>query len=209
MEQNLSNEKKLVRRGSFRMAYNNEGKLLIGCIVAAVLCVLMFIVGLVLFGVPEDFMGFMCTFFWLIPAVVCVLCIPVMIYGRNCSYNAGATELEVKTPRGSDYLYYSDVSEVIYKPSFLFGRPRGLLITVVTGVRDFTFQYIYDGEELRKPEHTPFYLLEVNSGLRKPEKDDPEFAAAVMSQFAVMKEKQDDRVSKKRPKKTWKNMFGD
>ena len=55
MEQNLSNEKKLVRRGSFRMAYNNEGKLLIGCIVAAVLCVLMFIVGLVLFGAPEDF----------------------------------------------------------------------------------------------------------------------------------------------------------
>ena len=25
----------------------------------------------------------------------------------------------------------------------------------------------------------------------------------------LMKEKQDDRVSKKRPKKTWKNMFGD
>lgn len=209
MQQNPGNEKKLIRRGSFRMAYNNEDKLLIGCIAAAVLCVLMFILGLVMFGAPEDFMGFMCTFFWLIPAVVCVLCIPVMIYGRNCSYNAGESELEIRTPRGSDFLYYSDVSEVTYKPTFLFGKPRGFLITVVTGMRDFTFRFIYDGEELRKPEHTPFYLLEVNSGLRQPVREDPELAAAIMSQFAVMKEKQDDRISKRRPKKTWKNMFGD
>ncbi len=204
-----NNEKKFVRRGSFRVAYRNEGGLVIGCIIGAVLCFVMFIVGLVLFGAPQDFLGFMSSVFWIIPAVLCLICIPVIIYGRNCTYSAGDTELETKTPRGSEYLYYSDISEVIYKPIYLFRRERGFLVTVVTGVRDFTFRYIFGGDELHKPEHTPFYILELNSGLRKPEEADPELKAAILSQFAMMQEKQEDRLSKKRPKKTWKNLFDD
>ena len=98
---------------------------------------------------------------------------------------------------------------MIYKPMYLFGKERGFLVTIVTGIRDITFRYIFDNEDLHKPEHTPFYLLELNAGLRQPEEEDPEFAAAIMSQFVVMKEKQDDRISKKRPKKTWKNLFDD
>ena len=42
-----------------------------------------------------------------------------------------------------------------------------------------------------------------------PEETDPELAAAVMAQFAVMQEKQEDRVSRKRKKKTWENLFDD
>ncbi len=209
MEQNTKTDKKLVRRGSFRTAYNNEDKLIIICAAGAVLCVAMFIVGLSVFGEPEDFLGFMSSVFWIIPAVVCVVCIPVVVYGRNCTYNAGETELELNTPHGSDYLYYSDISEVVYKPMYLFKKQRGFLVTVVTGVRDFTFRYIFDGEDLKKPEHTPFYLLEVNSGLRQPETGDSELSAAIMAQFAVMQERQEDRLSKKRPKKTWKNLFDD
>lgn len=208
MEQNSGSEK-MIRRGTFRVAYRNEDKLIIGCIIGAVLCVAMFITGLVMFGAPQDFLGFMSSVFWIIPAVVCVICIPVIRYGRNCAYNAGESEFEAITPRGSDYLYYSDISEVIYTPTRLFGKPRGFLVTVVTSVRDFKFQYIYGGEELDQPEHTPFYLLEINAGLREPEAADPELTAAIMSQFAVMKEKQADRISKRRPKKNWKNLFDD
>lgn len=209
MENEKSSEKKLVRRGSFRVAYNNEDKLVIGCIIAALLCLCMMVTGLVMFGAPQDLLGFMSSVFWVIPAVVCVVCIPVILYGRRCTYTANETELEAKTSKGSEFLYYSEVSEVIYKPMYLFGKERGFLVTIVTGIRDITFRYIFDNEDLHKPEHTPFYLLELNAGLRQPEEEDPEFAAAIMSQFVVMKEKQDDRISKKRPKKTWKNLFDD
>ncbi len=201
-------KKPFVRRGSFRMGYGNEGKLILLCIAGAVLCLCMMIVGLVIFGAPQDFIGFMASIFWIIPAVLCVIFIPIVIYGRNCSYYAGVEEFEAITPRGSEYLYYSDVSEVIYKPIYLFKKQRGWYVTVVTGVRDFTFRCLFDNSgEHTEPKHTPFYLLELNSGLKKPEADDPELAAAIMSQFAVMQEKQQDRLSKKRKRRSLKNLF--
>ncbi len=211
MELNKSeNEKKpSVRRGSFRVGYNNEGRLVVFCAVGAVLCLCMFIVGLIIFGAPDSFTSFMGGVFWIIPAALCVLMIPVIFYGRNCTYHAGEQEMEVITPRGSDYLYYSDISEVIYKQTMLFGKPRGYFVTVVTGVRDYTYLYIINSSELNDPKHTPFYLLELNAGLKRPEPDDPERSAAVMAQFALMQEKQEDRISRKRKKKTWENLFDD
>lgn len=198
------------RRGSFRVGYSNEGRLIVMCAVGAFLCLCMFVVGLLLFGAPDSFTGFMGSVFWVIPAAVCLILIPVIMYGRNCSYYAGEKEMETVTPRGSDYLYYSDISEVIYKPILLFGKPRGYLVTVVTGVRDFTFRCLMDKRsEQTEPKHTPFYLLELNAGLKQPEQTDPEFAAAVMAQFDLMKEKQEDRLSRKRKKKTWENLFDD
>lgn len=206
-----NNEKKpMIRRGSFRVSYGSEEKLIIMCAVGAGLCICMFIMGLVLFGAPVDFMSFMGSVFWIIPAVICLVFIPVIFYGRRCSYYAGGTEFEAVTPRGSDYLYYSDISEVIYKPTTLFGKQRGYYVTVVTSLRDFTYRYIFDrSDDHREPKHTPFYILELNAGLKQPEQTDPELAPAVMAQFAVMKEKQEDRRSKKRKKKTWENLFDD
>ncbi len=202
--------KPLVRRGSFRVGYKNEDRLIIMCIAGAVLCLCMFVAGLVLFGAPDSFLSFMGGVFWMIPAVLCFIMIPVIIYGRNCTYYAGEKEMEAVTPQGSEYLYYSDVSEVIYKPMILFGKKRGYFVTVVTGVRDITFRYLMDSRsELNEPKHTPFYLLELNAGLKQPEQADPDLAAAVMAQFAVMQEKQEDRLSKKRKKKTWENLFDD
>ncbi|MGN1341378.1 MAG: hypothetical protein ACI4WS_13885, partial [Oscillospiraceae bacterium] len=125
MENSNNEAKTMTRRGSFRVGYGNEEKLIIMCIFGAVLCLGMMVVGLVLFGAPESFIGFMSSVFWAIPAVVCVILIPVIIYGRNCSYYAGEKEMEFITPHGSDYLYYSDISEVIYKPLTLFRKHRG------------------------------------------------------------------------------------
>ncbi|MGN1339310.1 MAG: hypothetical protein ACI4WS_03370, partial [Oscillospiraceae bacterium] len=83
-------------------------------------------------------------------------------------------------------------------------------VTVVTGVRDFNFRYIIDSNsENRETKHTPFYLLELNAGLKQPEQTDPEVTAAILAQFDLMKEKQEDRLSRKRKKKTWENMFDD
>lgn len=203
-------QKTLVRRGSFRVGYKNEGRLIAMCIVGAVLCLCMFIAGLILFGAPDSFLSFMGGVFWIVPAVVCAVLIPVIVYGRRCDYYAAENEMETITPAGSDYLYYSDISEVIYKPMTLFGKRRGYFVTVVTGVRDFTFRYLVNRDsELDQPEHTPFYLLELNAGLKQPEPEDPELSAAIMSQFAVMQEKQEDRLSKRRKKKTWENLFDD
>ena len=144
METENNEKKPMIRRGSFRVGYGSEEKLIIMCGIGAALCLCMFIVGLVLFGAPTDFMGFMGSVFWIIPMVICLVFIPVIFYGRRCTYYAGDKELEAVTPGGSDYLYYSDISEVIYKPTTLFGKLRGYHVTVVTGVRDFTYRYIFD-----------------------------------------------------------------
>lgn len=203
-------KKPIVRRGSFRVGYKNEDRLVILCAAGAFLCLCMFIAGLIIFGAPDSFLSFMGGVFWIIPSVMCVILIPVIVYGRNCAYFAGEKEMELITPKGSEYIYYSDISEVIYKHMTLFGKPRGYFITIVTGVRDFSFRYLIDrNSELNEPKHTPFYLLELNSGLKQPEPKDPELSAAVMAQFALMQEKQEDRLSKKRKKKTWENLFDD
>lgn len=210
MENSNNVTKTLTRRGSFRVSYGSEGRLIMMCAAGALLCLCMFVAGLVMFGAPDSFVGFMGSVFWVIPAAVCVILIPVVVYGRNYSYFAGEKEMEIITPHGSDYLYYNDISEVIYKPFTLFGKQRGYLVTVVTGVRDHTFRYIIDSNsENRDIKHTPFYLLELNAGLKQPEQTDPELAAAVMAQFAVMQEKQEDRISRRRKKKTWENLFDD
>lgn len=208
--ENEQERKTLIRRGSFRVGYKNEDKLILMCIIGVVLCLGMFVTGLILFGAPDSFLSFMGGVFWIVPAVVCAVLIPVISYGRRCDYYAADKEMETVTPGGSDYLYYSDISEVIYKPMTLFGKPRGYFITVVTGVRDFTFRYLIErGSELDQPKHTPFYILELNAGLKQPEPEDPELKAAIMSQFAVMQEKQEDRLSRRRKKKTWENLFDD
>ena len=209
--ENTNNEstKPQTRRGSFRVGYKNEGRLIALCIAGVVLCLCMLVVGLVLFGAPDDFLDFMGSVFWIIPAVVCLILIPVIVYGRNCSYFAGEKEIEIISPNGSEYIYYSEISEVIYKHFTLFGKPRGYLVTVVTGVRDFSYRYLFSSPEQTEPKHTPFFLLEINAGLKQPEQTDPEFAAAVLAQFDLMKEKQEDRLSRKRKKKTWENLFDD
>lgn len=212
MEDNKNEQKQeiLIRRGSFRIGYANEKKLIVLCILGMLLCLCMFVGGLIAFGVPQDFLGFMCGVFWIIPFFLCLIIVPVLVYGRRCKYYTAEKEMEIITPTGRDYLYYSDISEVIYKSFRLFKRQRGYKITVVTGVRDYTYNLLFDSiSEFTLPEYTPFYILELNSGLKKPVQPDPEFSAAIMSQFAVMQEKQEDRLSKKRKKKTWENLFDD
>ena len=199
-------QSRIVRRGSFRIGYKNEKKLVMLCLAGAAASILFMVLGLALFGAPVDFMGFMTSFFWLIPAVLCLALIPALSYGRNCTYYADESEFRTVTPSGTDYLYYSDISEVVYKPIMKLGRKRGYLVTVVTGVRDFTYPCLFGRySELTEPEHTPFYLLELNAGLRQPQPRDEEHSAAVMAMFAEMQERQTDRLSRKAKKSLWKD----
>lgn len=199
-------QSRIVRRGSFRIGYKNEKMLVMLCLAGAAASILFMVLGLALFGAPVDFMGFMTSFFWLIPAVLCLALIPALSYGRNCTYYADESEFRTVTPSGTDYLYYSDISEVVYKPIMKLGRKRGYLVTVVTGVRDFTYPCLFGRySELTEPEHTPFYLLELNAGLRQPQPRDEEHSAAVMAMFAEMQERQTDRLSRKAKKSLWKD----
>ena len=88
METENNEKKPMIRRGSFRVGYGSEEKLIIMCGIGAALCLCMFIVGLVLFGAPTDFIGFMGSVFWIIPMVICLVFIPVIFYGRRCTYYA-------------------------------------------------------------------------------------------------------------------------
>lgn len=199
-------ESRIVRRGSFRIGYKNEKRLVMLCLAGAAASILFMVLGLVLFGAPVDLAGFMTSFFWLIPAVLCLALIPALSYGRNCTYYADESEFRTVTPSGTDYLYYTDISEVVYKPIMKLGRKRGYLVTVVTGVRDFTYPCLFGRHsELTETEHTPFYLLELNAGLRQPQPRDEEHSTAVMAMFAEMQERQADRLSRKAKKSLWKD----
>lgn len=199
-------ESRIVRRGSFRIGYKNEKRLIIICLAGAAASIMFMVLGLVMFGAPENVLGFMTSFFWLIPAALCLAVIPALSYGRNCTYYADESEFRTVTPAGTDYLYYSDISEVVYKPIMKLGRKRGYLVTVVTGVRDFTYPCLFGrNSELTEPEHTPFYLLELNAGLKQPQPRDEEHSTAVMAMFAEMQERQADRLSRKAKKSLWKD----
>ena len=99
METENNEKKPMIRRGSFRVGYGSEEKLIIMCGIGAALCLCMFIVGLVLFGAPTDFMGFMSSVFWIIPMVICLVFIPVIIYVRRSRRAAATTCITAISPR--------------------------------------------------------------------------------------------------------------
>lgn len=204
----MDREKKitpLIRRGSFRVGYKNEKKLVIICVVGFVLCVGMCCMGLAVFGKPVDFMGFMSGSFWAVPAVLCLILIPVIRYGRSCTYSFSDTEMEIVTPKGRDYLYYSDIKAVNYTPMLSGGKQRGWLVNVVTGFREYSYRCLLENpDELIDTDQTPFYVLEINSGLKQEEEITQSASAEILSRFDIMQGQQTQRRierAKRRPLK--------
>lgn len=90
-----------------------------------------------------------------------------ILNGRTYRYEAGETEFVVTGPGNSkEFFYYSDVQDIRTEELKLFGKKRGYLVTITTGVREVQYRYIFGRNKVfTGVEGTPFYYLGLNSGL--------------------------------------------
>ena len=128
--------------------------------------------------------------------VVALIARLVLGSGQGCEYTARETEFEVIGPKAQrEIFYYSDISEVIYTPIRKKERLRGYTVAIVTGIRTVRYRFVFSpNAELLDTEHTPFYYLEVNAGLRE-EVQLTVNSEAVMSQFESRQRDQKKKTS--------------
>lgn len=164
----------LIRRGSFKVAYNNE---MVFLLIAVGLMIAMFIGFLPLIVAANNAyeMGDISyktnrsvfTAVLLIIEVVFGAVSAFIFMGRNCEYSAEETEFVVKGPGGkTEYFYYSDVQDIDFQPFKLFGNQRGYIVTITTSVRVIEYRVIFGENKVVKDiSGNPFYYLGVNSNI--------------------------------------------
>ncbi len=124
-------------------------------------------------------------------AVVCAL----MSLNDDYEYEASETEFVVTRPSGEkDFFFYNDVKSVEYAPLKNQKGGRGYEVIITTGMRELRYNYLFGPNvEIKTPSATPFYLLEINAGLKSPEENTVD-TKLVMEQFDRMHKSQ--RMSK-------------
>ncbi len=158
--------KKHLSRGEFKCAFDKEalylaviGSVLVVSIIAAfpLVMVVMNFTGvgdtLVIFAIP----------FYLVFGTL----FAIILNGRTCTYEAGETEFVITGPgKRREFFYYNDVQDITTEELKLFGKVRGYVVTITTGVRDVEYRYIFGKNKVFTGiDGTPFYYLGLNSGL--------------------------------------------
>lgn len=117
--------------------------------------------------------------------------------GREYSYEAGEKDITITAPDGSkEYFYYSDVSEVSYTAIYRKKLLVGYVTEIVTSTRKVTYRFFFGpNAENTSTAATPFYILEVNSGLRELESDEKN-SDRIMEEFERMQLHQSVAVKK-------------
>ncbi|MBQ4165440.1 MAG: hypothetical protein IJD85_03870 [Oscillospiraceae bacterium] len=169
----------LIRKGSFKCAYNHE---MVYLLAVAGLAVVSFIAMMPIivsanFAAEQGDISFK-TSKTVFMAVIILLEVvfgtifAFVFMGRRCEYDAGEHEFIVKGPgQKTEYFYYSDVRDITFEPIKLFGNHRGFLITITTSLRQYEYRYIFsDNKVFKDINATPFYYLGVNSGIFTTEK---------------------------------------
>lgn len=186
----LDDEKKVRSRGSFKCAHPYEMVFVFAADALCVIYTLYWLFATRLYKPFEDpdlleAKWTLFTLFFVVGFIVRSIIVAIATIGRECEYRAEQTEFTIEGPaRRREIFYYNDVQEVRHEPLTLYGVKRGYLITVVTGVREVQYRYIYSDRKLMTDfEDTPFYFLAVNSGLMEY-RDEP--SGITMEQVAGM-----------------------
>ncbi len=114
-----------------------------------------------------------------------------MALGREYSYEAGGSEFVVTDMEGNkEYFYYSDVSSVTYTPSYSGKNIAGYVVEIASGFRKVTYRFRFGpNADNKSTAATPFYCIEVNSGLREHE-DVGMSGEQIMAEFERMQRDQ-------------------
>ena len=102
--------------------------------------------------------------------VFCWWLVRIAHTGVTYRYEADDKEFRIYEPKNhTEILYYNDVTAVNYDPLFYLNtKLRGYKVTITTKYRTLTYSYIFNGNRLyKKPEGTPFFILEERAGLVK------------------------------------------
>ncbi len=181
----------IVRRGSFHHAFRYEKLYLAVWAVVNIACTIILFVGAYNYGLFSDSERTLTISEFIIISIgfFAATEYAVIITGTRCEYRAEETEFVVKGPhKNQEIFYYSDVQEVSFEPIRSFIGSKGYLITVTTGVRDIKYRYIFgDSRRNNRPEDSPFYYLEYNSGLCEKDTTPPPDVDVVMEMIAVEK----------------------
>ncbi len=157
-------EEPIMNRGTFYCAYKSE--LVLGLLLGAIALTVAYSV-LVTYDdvVRKAFKLAIYTLDILLGAVFTFLNM-----GRECEYEAGATEFIVRGPgKKREIFYYRDIQDITYRPWNRIGR-AGIIVTIETGVRKIEYRCIFsDNKVLTGFSGTPFYYLAKNSGFQVEE----------------------------------------
>lgn len=195
----MEETRKILRqRGTFRCADKRAEMCAALTGAGAVATLLVLLLSLFSFGEYLDMLLDIMVWVCAVMLVAAAVAWAVFGSGLECSYEARDTEFEVRGPKSrKEYFYYSDVRSVEYRQILRKGMVSGYTVAIQTGTRGIEYRFMFSpNAELRDTEHTPFYCLEVNSGLREESKlqIDPE---AVLSQFESRQRSQrHDKTSK-------------
>ncbi len=160
---------KQLSRGEFKCGYNHEAVFL--AIIAVILIVVLILVAPSLLsmisGASRRTRGTIIEVAALPLYLVFGTMFAFILNGRTYEYNAGETEFVVTGPgKHKEFFYYNDVQDIRTEELKLFGKKRGYIVTITTGVRDIQYRYVFGRNKVFTGiEATPFYYLGVNSGL--------------------------------------------
>ena len=121
----------------------------------------------------------------------------MLTLGREYDYDAGEKDFTITAPDGSkEYFYYSDVAEVNYTPIKRHNSVDGYVTEIITSTRKVVYRFRFGiNAENTSTAATPFYILEVNSGLREPEPEDKD-SEMIIEEFARMQLRQSIELKK-------------
>ncbi len=121
----------------------------------------------------------------------------MLTLGREYDYDAGEKDFTITAPDGSkEYFYYSDVSEVNYTPIKRKNCLAGYVTEITTSTRKVVYRFRFGiNAENTSTAATPFYILEVNSGLREPEPEEKN-SEMIIEEFARMQLRQNIALEK-------------
>ena len=188
----MTEEKKILqRRGSFTCSDRRAE--MCGALFAAGLFMTLIVLVLSFFNLGEFWDMAVSTMF-----IVCVVMLVGIVLarvgfgsGQGCEFEARETEFEVRGPKSRrEIFYYKDVVAVNYAQIRRHDRLRGYEVTIVTSIRQVKYRFMFSpNAEFLDTDSTPFYYLEVNSGLREETKLTVN-QNAVMAQFENMQRSQ-------------------
>ena len=169
----MAEEKKILqRRGSFRCADKRAEYCGALCIAGAMMTVLVLVLnGFSLGEYMDSFIDAMMAACFIL--VIAVLSAWVFFaVGQECEFEAREDEFEIIGPKEKrEIFYYNDVIAVTYSQIHKGAKLRGYNVTIVTGVRRISYRFVFSpNAEYLDTDSTPFYYLEVNSGLREETK---------------------------------------
>ncbi len=164
-----SETEKMLSKGEFKCAYDRE---MIYLAIIGVILIVSLIVALPVIFYIIGFMGRRGRFDALIVMLIPFYLIfgslfAAILNGRTCHYDAGEKEFIITGPgKRKEFFYYDDVQDIRTEELKLFGKKRGYIVTVTTGVRDIEYRYIFGKNKVFTGiDATPFYYLGLNSGL--------------------------------------------